>query len=224
MNLQNMDYMFYHCNSLENINLEIFRKHNLTNLKEAFANCESLKSLDLSSFDFTKVENASNMFYNCINLENLILPNDMASLKYTDYMFGNCYSLSFINLTFLQNMFQWESANGMFENCTSLNNTEIFIRNQVPLQSAEKMFKECINIKSINLEGLNNTNTFFLTEMFYGCHRLEYLNIKNFDTRKDRNSANIFKEVPNNVTIVYTLKITSYNVRRQIQNLIPNPS
>ena len=222
-NLQNMGYMFYHCNSLENINLEIFKENNLTNLNNAFAECESLKSLDLSSFDFTKVENASNMFYNCVNLENLILPNDMASLKYTDYMFGNCFNLPFINLTFLQNGFQWESANGMFENCTGLNNIEIFIRNQVPLQSAEKMFKECINIKSINLEGLNNTNTFFITEMFYGCQRFGYLNIQNFNTLKDRNSANIFKEIPNNVTIVYTLKITSSNVRRQIQNLIKNP-
>ena len=115
-NLQNIGYMFYHCNSLKHINLEIFREHNLTNINNAFAQCESLKSLDLSSFDFTKVENSSYIFYNCVNLENLILPNDMASLKCTDYMFGNCYNLSFINLTFLQNSFEWESAYGMFEN------------------------------------------------------------------------------------------------------------
>ena len=104
----------------------------------------------------------------------------MNSLKYTDYMFGNCYNLPFINLTFLQNAFQWESAIGMFENCTSLTNIEIFIRNQVPLKTTEKMFKECINIKSINLEGLNTTNTFSISEMFYGCQRLEYLNMINF--------------------------------------------
>ena len=86
------------------------------------------------------------------------------------------------------------------------------------------MFKECINIKSINLEGLNTTNTFSISEMFYGCQRLEYLNMINFNTFRDRNSANIFKDVPNNVTIVYNTKITSSNIRRQIQDLIPDPS
>ncbi len=148
----------------------------------------------------------------------------MNSLKYTDYMFGNCYNLPFINLTFLQNAFQWESANGMFEGCTSLTNIEIFIRNQVSLKSSEKMFKEYINIKSINLEGLNTTNTFSISEMFCDCQRLEYLNIINSNTFRDSKGANIFKDVPNNVTIVYTPKIASYNVLKQIQDLISNPS
>jgi surface protein len=112
----------------------------------------------------------------------------------------------------------------MFENCTSLTNIEIVIGNKVPLKYTERMFKECINIKNIDLEGLNTTNTLSLSEMFYGCQNLEYLNIYNFNTARDRSSVNIFKDVPNTVSIVYNPKITSSNVQKQIKNIIPSPS
>ena len=66
-NLEKMDNMFYHCESLEEINTEIFRANKVKSLNKVFEDCYSLKSIDLSHFDISNVYFIDFIFNNCTN-------------------------------------------------------------------------------------------------------------------------------------------------------------
>ena len=63
-----MEYMFYGCASLENINLKRFDTKSVTNMGHMFEKCTSLTSIDLSTFDTHVTENMEYMFADDINL------------------------------------------------------------------------------------------------------------------------------------------------------------
>ena len=63
-NIKNMNFMFYLCSSLTNINLSNFNTNNVTNMNHMFSSCSSLTSLNLSNFNTNNVNNMECMFYN----------------------------------------------------------------------------------------------------------------------------------------------------------------
>ena len=66
------DYLFQECRHLEYINLKNFETSSLEDMKGIFSNCSSLTSLDLSSF---------------------VIPS-----KHFQYVFENCYILTYLNI------------------------------------------------------------------------------------------------------------------------------
>ena len=70
--------MFYHCNSLTNVNLSNFNTQNVTNMREMFSDRYSLISLNLSNFNTQNVINMSNMFAYCklLKKENIITKDE----------------------------------------------------------------------------------------------------------------------------------------------------
>ena len=88
--VEDTQYMFYECSSLEEIIFNNFDTSKITTMSGMFEECSNLKSLNLSNFDTSNVENMETMFYYCISLEYLDISNFNTS-KVTSHtnMFGD---------------------------------------------------------------------------------------------------------------------------------------
>ena len=96
-NVTDMQYMFYDCNLLTNIELTGFNTTNVTNMRGMFYKCQQLQSIDLSSFNTAKVTDVSWMFYGCNAVTTIYAGSSWALLEnVTDEdnaMFNNCTNL-----------------------------------------------------------------------------------------------------------------------------------
>ncbi len=54
--------MFQNCNSLEYLNMQIFKVNNLTSFISVFQNCHSLKEINISNFDLSNIKSIRNLF------------------------------------------------------------------------------------------------------------------------------------------------------------------
>ena len=70
--LTNINYMFYRCCSLTNIDLSNFNTQNVECMSDMFHGCSSLTNIDLSNFNTQKVTDMSDMFYGCSSLIKMI--------------------------------------------------------------------------------------------------------------------------------------------------------
>ena len=92
-NVTNMSNMFYGCDSLTNLNLSNFNTQNVTNMDNMFNDCKSLTNLNLSNFNTQNVTNMRSMFYNCNSLRNLDLTNfNTQNVTNMGFMFYDCNS------------------------------------------------------------------------------------------------------------------------------------
>ena len=73
--IKRLNYMFYFCSNLTNLDLSNFNAQNVTNMSYMFYGCGNLTNLDLSNFNAQNVTDMSYMFYFCGNLTNLDLSN-----------------------------------------------------------------------------------------------------------------------------------------------------
>ncbi len=81
---QNINYMFYSCDKLKNINLTNVDTSNVTNMSYMFYSCHGLTELDLSSFDTSNVTSMKNMFYNSNNLKTIYVSDKFKTDKVTE--------------------------------------------------------------------------------------------------------------------------------------------
>ena len=63
--LTNINYLFYGCSSLTNIDLSNFNTENVTNMRNMFYGCISLTNIDLANFNTQNVSYMSGMFSGC---------------------------------------------------------------------------------------------------------------------------------------------------------------
>ena len=63
--LTKINYMFYNCSSLINLNLSNFNTQNVIDMREMFYKCYSLINLNLSNFNTQHVTDMFGMFCNC---------------------------------------------------------------------------------------------------------------------------------------------------------------
>ena len=96
-NVTDMQYMFYDCNLLPNIELTGFNTANVTNMRGLFYKCHQLQTIDLSSFNTAKVTDVSWMFYGCSAVTTIYAGSSWALPEnVTDEdgaMFNNCTNL-----------------------------------------------------------------------------------------------------------------------------------
>jgi len=88
---ENMNGMFFQCQSLSSIDLSHFNTFNVTTMNQMFNNCKSLTNLDLSTFNTKNVKDTSWMFANCPKLKKIIVGSKWNTIdKTTTDMFTNC--------------------------------------------------------------------------------------------------------------------------------------
>ena len=99
-NIKNMEYMFYFCDSLENIDLSNLSTENVLNMEYMFNHCINLEILNLSSFNTEKVTDMKRMFNNCWNLKSIDVSNfNTKNVKSMEYMFSGCGKISSLHLS-----------------------------------------------------------------------------------------------------------------------------
>ena len=196
-NLEDMNSMFYGCNSLEYINANIFKVNKVTNLSYTFANCNNLKELNLSNFIIENVKELSGTFMNCLSLETIDLTHyDTSKVTKMENMFNNCRSLKKLDISNfnLENVINLES---MFQDCIDL--TEIIFNNDTRTNNLEymnSMFLNCYSLNSINTQIFkDDKNLIHYIYLFFKLEKNKKVNknfIENRLIKEPLNYRNIF--------------------------------
>ena len=177
-----MSGMFAGCRFVKHLDLSTFNTAKVNNMRCMFNGCESLEYLDLRSFNFTGVRSPYGMFSNCKSLK-VIYPNGlynavfnfMDQLDNPSYMFYNCESLEYINLSFAS-IPQKASLSSMFEGCKSLPQIDVFSQANGDYKPADMIatYKDCSSLTNLSLVTIHTTYIFTagLSGMLKGCTSL----------------------------------------------------
>ena len=169
----NMEYMFYHCDALDSLDLSNFDTSNVTSMNSMFYYCESLTSLDLSNFDTSNVTSMNLMFIFCESLTSLNISKfNTEKVTSMTNMFCGCSSLKTLDLS----SFNTKALNyveGMFQDMT-LTELDLSNFNTKNVRDMQCMFYDCSNLTTIYA-----SDSFVISSvtsdgnMFYGCTSLE---------------------------------------------------
>lgn len=119
-NITNMSYAFTACVSLVSIDAKNWRTSNVTATYAMFDSCTSLTSLDLSGWDTSNMINMNSMISGCTSLTSLDLSNWVLNDADIGYMCSRCTRLTTIILNNWNfNKPDWLSST--FNSCTNLN-------------------------------------------------------------------------------------------------------
>ena len=180
--------------------IKIIMKNKITNLEYMFYDCKSLKNIEeLKYLDTKDINNFSCMFYGCSSLSDLKgLENwNVSSGNNFSYMFKGCSSLS--DIKSLEN---WNVANGnnfiyMFSDCSSLSDIK-------PLQNWNVtngnnfscMFSGCSSLSDVKgLKNWNVSNGNNFSCMFAGCSSLSDIKgLQNWNVSNGNNFSRLFYE------------------------------
>ena len=196
-NINNIDYMFEHCDSL----LDISNFDNLTNIikmKHLFYGCKSLLSLpDISKLDTSNIKDMSFIFSECKSL--LKLPDiskwDTNNVLTMSCMFYECESLILLPDISNWNIGNVENMSCMFYKCKSLIELpDISKWNTSKVIQMFGMFEFCRSISILPDIGKWDTSSLKNTKfMFENCESLcKFPNISLWNTSNLINSADMF--------------------------------
>ena len=173
--LPSLDFLFYDCNDLINIDLSHLNTTNMSRISYTFYNCKNVEQINFTSLDTSNTEYMEFLFAGCENLVDIIgFENLNTSLiKYTTGMFFDCKNLQIANLSSFD-LDSVEEQHGMFVNteslqivnlgnCTDANN--LFDKSQE--YNLIILGNEDINTSSIsgNIEVYNINETNNITEL-----------------------------------------------------------
>ena len=154
-NITNMNYMFFNCHNLTELDVSNWDTSNVTSMDSMFLGCRLLTSLDLSNFDTSKVNNMHGMFHSC---------NSLTSLDVSNFNTSN-----------VTDMF------GMFRGCNNLTTLDISnfdIRNAT---DTYYMFFDCNSLHTLRLDNCSNdtiskiiTSSGFPTDVIEGVTKTIY--------------------------------------------------
>ena len=113
------------------------------------------------------------------------------SVEDMSYMFGNCNSLSSLDLSKL-NTAKVENMAYMFYYCRSLSSLNLSNINAANVKNMAYMFYYCRSLSSLNLSNINTANVTDMEKMFYSCSKLSSLDLTNFNTAKVKNMRSMF--------------------------------
>lgn len=166
-NVMNMDYMFYNCSSLTDLNIRSFNTTNVEEMRSMFFCCSILEKLDLSNFNTEKVIDMGHMFHLCMKLKELDLRKFNTK-----------------NVTTMESMFYM---------CIDLEKLNVKNFNTEKVTNMAYMFSFCEKLTDLDLKNFNTKEVLFMKHMFSYCWNLENLKIgENFDTTKVENMNNMF--------------------------------
>jgi len=202
-NLKNINYMFYNCESLTNINLSNFNTQTITNMSHMFSNCKSLTNINLSNFNTQNVKDMSDMLSDCKSLTNINL-SDFNTQNVTNMsgIFFNCKSLTNINLSNFKTQ-NVADMSYMFSHCESLTNINLSKFKTQNVADMSYMFSHYKSLTSINLSNFNTQNVTNMSFMFSYCESLTNINLSNFNTQNTTNINGMF---------YYCISLTNINL------------
>ena len=94
--------MFYNCESLISLNLNVFGTIKLNSVLNMFTNCFSLVSINMSKFDISSIDDMSGMFRGCKSLTSIDLSHcSNGFTNKAEYMFWDCPNLEYIHLGYI---------------------------------------------------------------------------------------------------------------------------
>ena len=214
----NMKSMFDGCSSLKSLNLSSFNTMNVTNMYAMFYGCSSLLTLDLSSFNTKNVTNMTFMFGDsnkgCSSLKTLKLSPlfNTEKIASMEGMFGNCSSLTTINLSSF-NTQNVTNMYAMFYGCSSLNSLDLSSFNTQNVTTMYAMFCKCSNLTILNLlSSFNTQNVKNMEYMFSGCTSLTILDLSKFKTENVINMEKMFYECKS----LISLDLRTFNTQNVI--------
>ena len=125
--IKKMEYMYYNCQNIKEINFSIYNTNNVVDMSYMFAECTTLTSLTgTNNFRTPEVKNMNYMFHNCKDLKTLPLIEkfESTSLLYMSYMFSGCDNLESLLFTnFIVS--QLIDMSYSFSKCSSLKTVEL---------------------------------------------------------------------------------------------------
>ena len=159
-NITDMQYMFYSCDNLINVNSSDWDTSNITDMSYAFNTCVSLASIDVRNWRTSNVTATYAMFDSCSSLTSL--------------------DLSGWNTSNMINM------NSMFSGSTSL--TSLDLSNWV-LNDADigYMCSRCANLTTVKLNNWNFSKPNWLSGTFNSCTNLNLIYMKNSNVKSVNN-------------------------------------
>ena len=181
--IKRLNYMFYGCSNLTNLDLSNFNTQNVTNMREMFCGCSNLTNLDLSNFNTKNVTDMIGMFYGCSNLTNLDLSNfNTKNVTDMNEMFANCSNLTNLDLSNF-NTKNVTNMMGMFYGCSNLTNLDLSNFNTKNVTDMSRMFANCSNLTNLDLSNFNAQNVTDMSEMFEKTDKLPLSNIICYDEK-----------------------------------------
>lgn len=196
--VDDMQFMFSSCTSLETLDLSSFNTEKVTNMVTMFENSKHLRSLKLpKGFIGSSVTNLKAMFRGCESLTELDLSgSNSENVKDMKEMFYGCKALSKLDLTSFKTG-QVTTMENMFCDCSTLETLDVSSFNTENVTTMLGMFNNCSSLRSLNLPGFNTANVTQMSSMFIKCSSLRSLDLSSFNTRKVTRMQNMFEGCTN---------------------------
>lgn len=196
--VDDMQFMFSSCTSLETLDLSSFNTEKVTNMVTMFENSKHLRSLKLpKGFIGSSVTNLKAMFRGCESLTELDLSgSNSENVKAMEEMFYGCKALSKLDLTSFKTG-QVTTMENMFCDCSTLETLDVSSFNTENVTTMLGMFYNCSSLRSLNLPGFNTANVTQMSSMFIKCSSLRSLDLSSFNTRKVTGMQNMFEGCTN---------------------------
>lgn len=196
--VDDMQFMFSSCTSLETLDLSSFNTEKVTNMVAMFENSKHLRSLKLpKGFIGSSVTNLKAMFRGCESLTELDLSgSNSENVKAMEEMFNGCKALSKLDLTSFKTG-QVTTMENMFCDCSTLETLDVSSFNTENVTTMRGMFNNCSSLRSLNLPGFNTANVTQMSSMFIKCSSLRSLDLSSFNTRKVTRMQNMFEGCTN---------------------------
>jgi surface protein len=148
--LKSTSKLFYN-SGIKELNLNKFDTKNVEDMSYMFSHCESLTSLNLDNFSTQNVINMSYIFSDMHNLTNISIINlDTKNVKSMDFMFYNDRLVEILNTSNF-NTENVQTMKGMFYNCFNLKEVYPQAFNTKKVTDFDYIFKNCKSIRELNL-------------------------------------------------------------------------
>lgn len=168
-----MQWMFYNCNSLVNVNLTGINTERVTSMAHLFRNCTSLGTVDVTMFETPQLTNMAYMFAGCTSLENMDLSKFNTTIVST--MEGHLRRRVEL-IKFDMHHWNLQTVNSFayfFRNCRALESVNLTDVNPTKLTTMEAMFQNCVKIKDIDMTSFHDIKKLrSLNYMCDGCTSL----------------------------------------------------
>ena len=176
-----------------------------------FADCYCLTKIEgIENLNTESVEDMSYMFGNCNSLSSLDLSKlNTAKVENMAYMFYYCRSLSSLNLSNI-NAANVKNMAYMFYYCRSLSSLNLSNINAANVKNMAYMFYYCRSLSSLNLSNINTANVKNMAYMFYYCQSLSSLNLSNINTANVTDMEKMFYSCSK----LSSLDLTNFNTAK----------
>ncbi len=218
-----MSYVFYHCISLQKLDLSKWDVSAVTNFRGMFC-CgynqignAKLKRLNITGWNMSNATDLAYMFYGCGRLGKVDVKDwDVSHVTNFRHTFADCFRLKKLDVK------KWDTHSvitfdGIFNDCRKLKEIDISNWDTSSCREFDQMFDHCTALRKIHgLSRIDTRNGISFEEMFFGCRKIHNLNLHSVNT--DRVDGSEFTAYASSIKSKSTIKnmITGCNELKEI--------